>query len=288
MILVGVDGSRAGLEAVGWAVREAGLRGAKLRIVHIMPVWAYEMPQGVRHAAVGQWMRDGATSTLAEALRRAREEDGDVEAETLLLPGDPRLGLLKAAEHAELLVVGSHGLGGFRGMLLGSVALGVAGRAACPVAVVRDLPAHTRGEIVVGIDGSPSGAAAIGFAFAEASVRGATLRAIHAWRRPAAGGGLFAPPVAQEMAEGERRRPAEALAAWSGSYPDVKLVEQVEHGHPVDVLRDASAQADVLVVGSRGRGELAGLLLGSVSHSLLHHAACPLAVVPAGTRPRHV
>lgn len=279
MILVGVDGSRASLEAVGWAVREAGLRGTTLRIVHVMPAWPMEMTEDAPYADVGRWMRDGATSTLTDALDRAREEDGGVEVESLLLPGDPRLALMEAAGAADLLVVGSHGLGGFRGMLLGSVALGVSGRTACPVAVVRDLPAGSRGEVVVGVDGSPEGAEAIGFAFAEASLRGVGLRAIHVWSRPVAGCGPFALPAAEEMAQGERRLLSEALAGWGERHPDVKVTEQVEHAHPVDVLREASAHADLLVVGSRGRGELTGLLLGSVSHSLLHHAACPVVIV---------
>ncbi|MFF5210599.1 universal stress protein [Streptosporangium sp. NPDC000396] len=287
MILVGVDGSRAGLEAVGWAVREAGLRGTTLRVAHVIPAWAYEMPEYAPHADVGRWMREGARSTLTEALERAREEDSGVEVESLLLPGDPRLGLLEAAGEAEILVVGSHGLGGFRGMLLGSVALGVSGHAACPVVVVRGLPAQAHGEVVVGVDGSPAGEAAIEFAFAEASLRGAVLRAVHAWRQPVVGGGPFALQVAEEMAQGERRLLAEALAGRSERYPDVKVTEQVEHGHPVDVLKDASTHADLLVLGSRGRGDLTGLFLGSVSHSLLHHAACPLVVTPATTTPRH-
>ncbi|GAA3507645.1 nucleotide-binding universal stress UspA family protein [Streptosporangium album] len=281
MILVGVDGSRAGLEAVSWAVREAGVRGTGLRIVHVMPAWPLEMSEDAPHADVGRWMRDGAASMLAEAVKRVREEDGRVPVESRLLPGDPRLVLIEATADAELLVVGSHGLGGFRGMLLGSVPLGVAGRTTCPVAVIRHPPAPPYGEVVVGVDGSPAGAHALGFAFAEASLRGAGLRAVHAWHPPVIGGwGPSALAVAEEAAEGERRLLAEALAGWGERYPDVKVTEQVECGHPVDVLKNASAQADLLVVGSRGRGDLTGLLLGSVSHSLLHQAACPLVVSP--------
>ncbi|WP_433258137.1 universal stress protein [Streptosporangium sp. CA-135522] len=281
MILVGVDGSQAALEAVGWAVREARLRDTGLHIVHVMPAWPLEMAEDAPYADVGRWMRDGAASMLTDAVERAREEDGRVRVESLLLPGDPRLVLIETAKEADLLVVGSHGLGGFSGMLLGSVALGVAGHTTCPVAVIRNLPARARGEVVLGVDGSPCGRGAIEFAFAEASLRGVGLRAVHAWSRPIAGCGPFALESAQETAGGERRLLAEALAGWSERYPDVKLVEQVGHGHPVEVLKNASAHADLLVVGSRGRGDFAGLLLGSVSHSLLHHAACPLIVAPA-------
>ncbi|MFC4059257.1 universal stress protein [Planomonospora corallina] len=280
MILVGVDGSRAGLDAVGWAVREAELRKTGLRIVHVMPAWAYEMAEDAPHAGVGTWMRNGAAEMLEQGVERARQEDRPVEVESRILPGDPRLALIEAAEEAELLVVGSHGLGGFRGMLLGSVALGVAGHTACPVAVVRSLPAERGGRVVVGVDGSPGGAEAVELAFAEASLRGAELHAVHAWSGPVIEGAprLLAPA---EVAEGEEQRVlAESLAGRRERHPDVKVVEEVTHGHPVDVLKEASTEADLLVVGSRGRGDLTGLLLGSVSHSLLHHAACPLVIVP--------
>ncbi|MEV7007523.1 universal stress protein [Streptosporangium sp. NPDC051022] len=284
MIVVGVDGSRVSLEAVGWAVREAGLRGSALRVVHAMPAGPLEMSDDAPYADVGRWMRDGATSTLTDALERVREEDGGVEVESLLLPGDPRSALIEAAKAAELLVVGSHGLGGFRGMLLGSVALGVSGHTACPVAVVRQPPKRSRGEVVAGVDGSSVGADALGFAFAEASLRGVGLRAVHAWNRPVVGGGPFALADAEETARGERRVLAEALAGWGERYPDVKVTEQLEHGHPVDVLREASDRADLLVVGSRGRGDLAGLVLGSVSHGVLQRAECPIVVVPPSER----
>ncbi|WP_440107777.1 universal stress protein [Streptosporangium sp. H16] len=285
MIVVGVDGSQAALAAVGWAAREAAARGGALSIVHAMPAWPLEVSEEDRYAEVGRWMREGATSMLDAALERARQEDPRVAAQPRLLGGDPRAILIETAADAELLVVGNHGLGGFAGMLLGSVALGVAGRATCPVAVVRDSAAQPAEEVVVGVDGSAAGANALGFAFAEASLRGAGLRAVHAWSRPIAGGGPFALQAAEETAEVERRLLAEALAGWSERYPDVKVTEQLEHGHPAHVLAEASAHAGLLVVGSRGRGDLTGLLLGSVSHSLLHHAACPLVVTPAPEPP---
>ncbi|MER5418974.1 universal stress protein, partial [Streptosporangium roseum] len=115
MILVGVDGSPAALEAVSWAVQEAALRGAGLRVVHVMPAWPLEMAEDAPYADVGRWMRDGAASMLTEALERAREQDARVRVESQLLPGDPRLVLIEAAKDADLLVVGSHGLGGFSG-----------------------------------------------------------------------------------------------------------------------------------------------------------------------------
>ncbi|MFI6510520.1 universal stress protein [Streptosporangium sp. NPDC050855] len=281
MIVVGVDGSQAALAAAGWAAREAALRGDELSLVHVMPAWPLEISERDRYADVGRWMREGATSMLDAALERVRQEDLRVAAQARLLGGDPRAVLIEVAAGAGLLAVGNHGLGGFTGMLLGSVALGVAGRAACPVAVVRDPLTPPGGEVVVGVDGSATGADALGFAFAEASLRGTGLRAVHVWNSPVVGGGPSALRVAQEAAEAERRLLAEALAGWSERHPDVTVTEQVEHGHPVHVLAEVSAHAGLLVVGSRGLGDLAGLLTGSVSHSLLHHATCPLVVTPA-------
>ncbi|MFO7251870.1 MAG: universal stress protein [Actinomycetes bacterium] len=278
MILVGVDGSRAGLAAVAWAAREAALRRMPLRVVHAIPAWALETGDEGPYAGVARWMREGAETVLTGAVDRARREVPGLEVAAEPIPGDPRPALVKAAADAELLVVGNHGLGGFRGLLLGSVAQGVAGHAPCDVVVVRETATPARGEVVVGVDGSPSDEAVLRFAFAEASLRGAALRAVHAWR-PFEYGGV---PLGPEDLAGEgreRRLLGEVLAGWGERYPDVAVVEETVQGHPVEVLRDASDGADLLVVGSHGHGELAGMILGSVSQGVLQHARCPVAVV---------
>ncbi|MFJ2030106.1 universal stress protein [Streptosporangium sp. NPDC087985] len=280
MIVIGVDGSRAGLRAVNWAMREADMRGAGVRIVNAVPTWAYKAPEDAPYAYAGRLVRESATSVLADALRRAHSQMPRIEVETELLWGDPRLSLIRASKDAELLVVGSHGLDGFRGLLLGSVALGVSGQATCPVVVVREGRAQPRNEVVVGVDGSPGCAAAIEFAFAEADLRGAELHAVHAWGEPVAGFRSEVMPAAIDKAGARRLLLAEVVTGQRERYPDVKLVERIERGHPVDVLRRASTRAGLLVVGSRGRGGVAGMLLGSVSHSLLHHAVCPIVVIP--------
>ncbi|WP_285708827.1 universal stress protein [Microtetraspora sp. NBRC 16547] len=279
MIIVGVDGSAAGLEAAAWAAREAALRGSSLRVAHAMPKWASEKPGHGPYMDVAKWMREGAESVVGEALDRIGEQEGDVAVDSALLPGDARIALMKAAEEAELLVVGNHGLGGFRGLLVGSVALGVAGRAACPVVVVRTLPANDRRKIVVGVDGSPANAAAVEFAFAEASLHDVELHAVHVWRGLVAGGGFEAAASVQEE-DGLRAMLTEALAEAARRHPDVKVTEHVVNGHPVEVIKEASEGAGLLVVGSRGRGRLAGLVLGSVGNALLEHADCPVAVIP--------
>ncbi|MFD1538455.1 universal stress protein [Nonomuraea guangzhouensis] len=281
MIIVGVDGSRAGLEAAGWAAMEAALRGVPLTVAHAMPGWVCEAQSG-RYAAVAKWMRDGGEMVLAAAEDRARREQPKISITTVLLPGDPRVALIKAAKEAELLVIGSHGLGGVRGLLVGSVAYGVAGHAACDVVVVRQLPAQSRGELVAAVDGSPeSRSRVLDFAFAEAGLRGASLRVVHAWR------GFEASEPADPSDRAERGGLfvlREVLAGYREAHPDADVIEEAVRGHPVEVLRQAAEGADLLVVGSHGYGAFAGLVMGSVSHAMLHQSPCPLAVVRSGIR----
>jgi nucleotide-binding universal stress UspA family protein len=268
VIVTGVDGSRAGLEAVRWAAQEAALRGTALHVVNAMPAWACEAGEGP-YAEVAQWMRDSADSVLREAVEQARLAGPGIAVSSERLPGDPRHALLTAAKGAELLVVGNHGLGGFRGLLLGSVALGVSGHAGCPVIVVRALPAAPRPKIVLGMDGARSDTDAVRFGFAEAARRGAALVVVHAV-------GAHAGP------ESRKDLPAEALKGWRERYPGVEVREEAARGHPVDVLLEASSDAELLVVGARGGGGFTRLVLGSVTHALLHHARCPVAIIPAG------
>jgi nucleotide-binding universal stress UspA family protein len=285
MILVGVDGSRAGLEAAGWAAREAALRRVPLRVVHAMPRWALETGDEGRYAGVARWMREGAETVLAGAVDRALREVPGLKVESRPIPGDPRPALIEAAADADLLVVGNHGLGGFVGLLLGSVAQGVAAHAPCDVVVVRETSARPRGEVVVGVDGSPASAQVLEFAFAEASLRGVGLRAIHAWRPFDYGVlGGFGPGSDDPAGEGtEKRLLGEVMSGWGERYPDVKVIEETVKGHPAEVLRHVSEGADLVVVGSRGRGEISGMVLGSVSQAVLQHATCPVAVVRVRT-----
>ncbi|GAA1733092.1 universal stress protein [Nonomuraea bangladeshensis] len=276
MILVGVDGSRTGLEAAAWAGAEAALRRTPLTVAHAVARWVAENDSG-RYAEVGRWLREGGATVLAAAEDRVRRENPYVELHTELLPGDPRAALVEAAADAELLVVGSRGIGGIRGLLVGSVAHGVAAHARTDVVLVPARPATgTRGEIVAGVDGSPHGLRALDFALAEAGRRGVPLRAVHGWAWPQVTGFGPADPDSEQDVLRELRT---LVAERHERHPGVTVVTEVVHGHPVEVLKEAAAGADLLVVGSRGRSSFAGLILGSVSQALLHHAPCPLAVV---------
>ncbi|MFC6084320.1 universal stress protein [Sphaerisporangium aureirubrum] len=269
MIVTGVDGSEAGVAAARWSARSAAQRGSALRVVHVMPAWACDPDESGPYAGVARWMRAGAQAVLDEAVTAVREEAPGAVVSSGRLPGDPRGALIAAAADAELLVVGNHGIGGFRGALLGSVALGVAGRAACPVAVVRDQAVPPRPELVLGVDDADIGAAPIEFAFAEAARTGAALIVVHA--------------TTNDVPAGSPHTAARAVAAARVRHPAVKVAELDVPGHPVDVLLDAASGAECLVVGSRGVGGLTGLLLGSVSHGVLHHAGCPVVVVPTSS-----
>lgn len=275
MIIVGVDGSRTGLEAAGWAAAEAALRRVPLTVAHAVPKWICE-EGAVRYAEVARWLRDGADTVLTAACDRARRVWPQVRLESVLLPGDPRSALVKASEAAELLVVGSRGIGGVRGLLVGSVAYGVAAHARTNVVLIHEAPAAPRGEIVIGTDGSPGACHALDVAFAEAELRGSRLRAVQAWAWPHLGG---FEPASRESEQDTLRALKVSLAGHRDRHPGVDVVAEVVHGHPVEVLREAAADADLLVVGSRGHGQLAGMLIGSISQALLHHAPCPLAVV---------
>jgi nucleotide-binding universal stress UspA family protein len=186
--------------------------------------------------------------------------------------------------------LGSRGMGGFVGLLVGSTAVHLSAHGRCPVLVVREV-GDEAGPVVVGVDGSVMGEQAVGFAFAEAALRKAPLRALHAstWNAPLPAPQDAAVPYANPpgaLAGEEERLVSEALAGHRERYPEVPVEDQVVHGRTREALIEASHSAQLLVVGARGRGGFAGLLLGSVSQAVLHHAHCPVAVV-RGSGGRH-
>ncbi len=290
-IVVGYAGSDVSRYAVTWAAREAVLHGRELVVAHALPQWLVDMPETVRHAEVGRWARAEAQRMVNDAAELARQEGADLAVHTKVLPGDARPALIKAAENASMLVVGGRGEGGFVGLLLGSVAHGVAGRATCPVVVVQGPVSDPTGEVVVGIDGAPESRPALELAFAEAAARGATIRAVHCWR-PFAWTAVQAVPfstagvgaVGSDLLtdeEAAREVIREAIADIAERHPDVKVVEQIIEGHPVPGLTGSAEGADLLVVGRSGSGGFTEVLLGSVSRGVLHHAPCPVMIVPA-------
>ncbi|MFE4016690.1 universal stress protein [Streptomyces sp. NPDC059101] len=273
-IVVGVDGSGRSLRALIWAAHEAASRGRALHIVHVLAP-AHEhagTPEG--HAwEVGQ--RD--KGVVAEATAIAEEAHPGLEVTSGLPSGAPPAVLLSESQHAHTLVLGAKGMGGFGSLLLGSVARQVVGHAACPVVVVNHLTTgHHR--IVVGTDGSPHSQAALAYAFQQAALRGVPLRAVHAWTRPGPHG-LTTGRALDEAVRGHREALEEWLAPLAQQHPEVQVEKSLPEEDPMLALARASDRADLLVVGSRGRGGFHGLALGSVSHQLLQFSQCPLAVV---------
>jgi nucleotide-binding universal stress UspA family protein len=281
-IVVGVDGSPAALSAVDWAAEDAARTGRALKIVYALDRSPYQLAQCA--LAMPDELALEGNKAVEAAVGRARERQPQVPVTTEVVEGEPARVLREFATEAAEIVVGSRGLGGFTGAVLGSVSMHVAGQARCPVVVVRAGERKPRGEVVVGVDDAADCEPAIGYAFEQAALRGATLRAVYAWRLPVH---VYAPEIAYDMDEIRTRQHQVAeyrLAAFIEKYPPVRVIEDVRCAHPVDALLDAAEDADLLVVGSHGRGALGLMLLGSVSRGVLHHATCPVAVVPAERR----
>ncbi|MER6945378.1 universal stress protein [Nonomuraea sp. NPDC000554] len=282
MIVVGVDGSAAARAAVEWAADDALRMRVPLRIVHAVDRSPYQIGKFPTADWPDALLRQGHR-VLADAAAVARDRQPEIDVTTRLLEGPPALVLREQADDAtgpaDEVVIGTRGHGGFTGALLGSVSAHVAGQARSPVVVVRAEPHPVRGRIVVGVDDSPECEPALAYAFRQASLRGSELRALHAWQLPVH---AFAPEIAYDMDEvsqAQYRVVRDRVEAMEKEYPQVTVVEDVQSAHPVDALGAASEEADLVVVGSHGRGTLGSVLLGSVSRGVLHHAHCAVAVV---------
>jgi nucleotide-binding universal stress UspA family protein len=290
-VVAGVDGSECGLQAVRWAAAEASRRHLPLRLVaaHAWPSGGLvgDPGLGVDYRAV---LRDVVVGHLAAAGAEALQAAPGLEVEQVEVTGYPEPVLQAESARAEMVVLGDRGLGGFTGLLIGSVAVAVTARASCPVVVVRGPEPDRTPQlepVVVGVDGSPTSEAAVAFAFEEASLRHVPLVAVHVWRDLLVDP-TMAPLLDWDAIEADEREVlAERLAGWSQKYPDVSVRRLVVRDRPAGALVEESGRAQLVVVGSRGRGGFQGLLLGSVSQALLHHAHCPVAVVrPTSGDPR--
>jgi nucleotide-binding universal stress UspA family protein len=283
-ITVAVDGSEAANAALRWAAREAGQHKAPLRIVHSRSVpvtFGTEIVLAEDDVAAyrkaGQQLLDIAVQTV-EAMR---DEIGDVEVHTELI-GSPTIPtLIDLSKDCRMLVVGSRGLGAFRRSMLGSVSTAVARQAYCPVAVIHsaeDDPEPRRtGPVVVGVDGSVTSIEAIGVAFDEASHRNTDLVAVHAWSDST---DFYVPDVDWPgLANTEESVLAESLAGWTERYPDVPVRRVVVKDRAARNLLARAEDAQLVVVGSHGRGGFAGMMLGSTSQALIHSVDCPIIVV---------
>ncbi|TQM36905.1 universal stress protein [Pseudonocardia cypriaca] len=281
-----MDGSEPARRAVRWAAQEAGRRRVPLRVVTAFE-WLFGRPIG--QVGLGESYREimlgVARRQLAESVRMAQHEQPTLEVQSQLVVGFPIAVLTEEARRSQLVVIGDRGLGGVTGLLLGSVAVALGAHADCPTVVVRD-EAETpdsAAPVVVGVDGSPTSEAALAFAFEAAAAREVPLVAVHTWWDLLVDPSLAPLLDRDAIGDDERRALAERLAGWGEKYPDVPIERLVRRDHPARALVEQSQRAQLVVVGSRGRGGVAGLVLGSVSHAVLHRVHCPVAVVRPDT-----
>ncbi|MEU8687927.1 universal stress protein [Streptomyces sp. NPDC048665] len=281
-LVVGVDGSDSCLTAVDWAVAEAVRHGLPLRLVYGSLWERYEggLPAAGHERPSEQLLAEHIVASAADrAARRATE----VKVTTEILPEDAADALVRAGDHAFALVTGSRGRGRLQGMLLGSVGLAVAARAPCPVVVVRGDAAGLAGtheRILLGLGDADTGAEAVRFAFREAEVRGCVLDVVRAWRRPAHDRIGDRAAAADTHAQRASALLDDLLGAAATAYLHVRTRRATPEGTAGRILVDRSAAADLVIIGAGHRAGRFGLQLGRVSHTLLHHASCPVAVVP--------
>lgn len=297
-IVVAVDGSEASLRAAEWAGMEAARRTAPLRIVSAPGMLPRMRTYQTSSVTVANALRGIAARALAAAVERVSEVAPAVLVDTDLLDGPPAVAVSESGAGAQLLVLGARGAGGFAALVLGSVSRYVAAHALCPAVVVREETSAVHREIVVGVRDPDDADAALGFAFEEAALRGASLIAVHAvslfpqasspsvlvTRSAAERSGALAISssalaAAAERAEAAASRHLKAvLHDWRQKYPEVAVAQDVVRSHPARVLASLSARADLVVIGRHGvAAEVGG---GSVQHALLGHAHGPVAIVP--------
>lgn len=288
-IVVGLDGSDGAADALRWAVAEGAIRGWAVEAVL---AWGF-LDQ--HHASGGErfdpdYSSKDANDALARYVEVAVGEQAAASVEQRIVADLPARALLGAAENAALLVVGARGLGGFRGLLLGSVSQKCLHEATCPVAVIRpsELGAPPAGtpRVVVGIDGSATARRALQWAVDEAAARSAVLEVVHGWQPPFGGGFPMTGSVVDFSVYEDAAH--KVVASVLDEVDLSALTRPVERSvmcmGPSSALLDASRRAHVTVVGARGLGGLKRMVLGSVSHQVTLHATCPIVVVPRQDR----
>ncbi len=281
-VVVGVDGSPSSTMALRWAAREATMRNVPLTLVHVSS-WPAVWPAAPIPAELQREHGEEAGKVIADAIKVAEDSVADgnrPEIHSELLCAAPVPSLIDLSKEAHMMVVGCRGQEALQRTLLGSVSTGLIHHAHCPVAVIHDeapiLLGPSQLPVLVGIDGSPASELATAIAFDEASFRGVDLVALHAWTDSDISRVLSMEWSALQSRAAEIL--AERLAGWQERYPDVTVHRRLVFDRPARHLLDESESAQLVVVGSHGRGGFAGMLLGSVSTAVVHAARIPVIV----------
>lgn len=282
-VVVGYDATPHSDAALDWAVRYATQHKRSLLVVNAPGVpTVYDTFRGAEENR--RELRIAGRRTTDRALVRVKERAPDLEVSAHVALGSARDVLLDSAGDAHLLVVGSRGRGSLASLLLGSVSVGVSAHATCPVVVVRPETDRARfgpfvGRIAVGVDGSEASIGALDFAFELASTELKPLAIVHSWGVAGVYADLMSHELRLETAEEHELQVAESIAGYAEKYPDVVVTQHQDESDPARTLVTASEDADTLVLGSRGRGDAASVVFGSVSRFVVEHAHCPVIVV---------
>jgi nucleotide-binding universal stress UspA family protein len=283
-IVVGIDGSPSSVAAQDLAVREAAMRRRPLRIVHVLawPWPTFHMPDRPPPDDLEAISLLAQANTLvATAVDRARQAQPTVTVDGEVMIGFPAPVLLTESQAATLVVIGHRGLGRVGGLLLGSVAVHLTARASCPLLVSRGRP-NPAGNVLLGVDAALASNPAVGMAFEEAALRGIDLDAVHTRRASSTSQPGHILPAGRHRtmaAHAEERLLAKALAEWQHKFPHVTVRQHLVRGDARQVLIDATAQAQIVVVAAHGRGGISGLLFRSTSQAVLDDADCPVLVL---------
>ena len=282
-IVVGIDDSPAARVALQWAAHDAELRKIPLTLVHAISPEVSTWLRTPLPAGVMRWQQDHGRRLVDEGLKLVEEvsqHGGPAGIHTEILSSGAVPTLINLSKDAEMLVAGSQGSGRWPGRLLGSVSAALLRHAHCPVAIVHEedlsTPTPVQAPVLAGIDGSPASELATAIAFDEASRRQVGLVALHAWSDldVTEWPGIDW-PATQSMAEEVL---AERLAGWQEQYPDVQVTRIVVQAQPARQIVQQSEKAQLVVVGNRGRGGFAGLLVGSVGETVAQMARVPVIV----------
>jgi nucleotide-binding universal stress UspA family protein len=285
-MLVCIDGSAASDAAVAWATREAVMRHLPITLMHGVPPLVVGWPVGQLYADMPGWQEENGRHVVDQARKTLSAnlcDSNPPEIHTEMVYSSVVPALIDASKDAWMVVAGSQGLGAVGRLLLGSVTTKLLQHAHCPVAVIHadeDVSADSNAPVLVGIDGSPASESAIALAFDEASHRRVELVVLHAWSDV----GVF-PMLGMDWRDSETKGQeilAERLAGWQEQYPDVSVKRLIFCDKPSRWLVQESERAQLVVLGSHGRGGFAGMLLGSVSSHVAHLATVPVIVVRNG------